>query len=605
MKNLLTILLILFCQFSNAQISKQVGDLTKPKIIIVDQKKLPKGSKDSGKDDKSGSKILVGTPKVGPIDINKNIELPRALGFLTAKKYTRTLADGTKVTTSMYIKNVNPQVSSKTLGTAKTTVKPQSKKQENDPNWLCNVEQVKVSLNDESFMNAANEQQSSNLYPGAIYSFDNFFNGSFKNETAKRNPFRIITSAQGVSGNIYEDVKNTAPSEIRNAVNKLFKRMPNSKAMSGYRSTIYECNSLAEQMIKLTGGGGAYGFSASFGVNTKNRSEYRNFMIDCTQEMYSLSSEMPDSGFFANPNDANKDGLMVMSNVTYGQRVLVSITSKMTSNEFGTNFDAKYSGFGASANISLATFTSELSDETNVKIYIVGGENPGFVETDKRQLMNKLNEYFKNNSLQNAKPISYQFRNMNNDVVQSQSATDFFPVRKCIPAPPPGVSSADIKWRVSVTLNSITNETDMQESIHLGLQQSISVKGGTPNPIKPENLKSNNPQGYLIYWGGYRASTVPYEEPRTFKRSTNPEKTLTFVISQKDAEDGAYLNLISNYIAMVSTRFAGKTNESYNKYEERFPLKEILTKTSALKTFSINFNNRVFKCNYQIAAQKL
>lgn len=539
-------------------------------------------------------------------DLAKTGKAFHALGFLTAKKYERRLADGTKMTTRMFINNamVRPAGSTRAMGTPRTSVKPRSKKEENSAGWNCNVEQIKVSLDDESFMNAANEQQSANLYPGAIYSFDNFFNGSFRAETAPRRPFKIITSASGVRGDVFEQVNDPSVSNIKNAVNKLFNRMPKSNAIAAYKSKIYECNSLAEQMIKLTGGGGAYGFSASFGMDMKNKSEYRNFIIDCTQEMYSVSAEMPDSSFFVNVADANKDGLMVMSNVTYGQRVLVSLTTKMTSNEFGNKFDAKYSGFGASANIGLETFTREVSDETTIKIYIVGGSNPGLIETNKNQLMSKLNEYFKSTNLQNAKPISYQFRNMNYEVVQSQSATDFFAVRKCIPAPPPGVNAADIKWKVSIKIRNIGNETDMQESIHLGLHQLVSVKG-TAAPIRYENFSAGNVLGYLIYWGGYPMTGVPYEEPRTFKGNTDPAKSMSFIISQKDADDGAYLHLINNYIAMVSTRFAGKTNESTRSYDQKFMLKELLPKLSDTKFFSINFNNRVFKFQYELSAQKL
>ena len=603
MKFFLVIPILLMVFFASAQPPKVIK-VGSPKILVSDPKVKVADKKTS-----TGSGTATNSGTLGSKQMSKNytgkVKFPRALGILGASTFHKKLADGTTMTTSLFIKNSQyaPQTS-RTLGEPKTYIKPKSKKNENGNGWDCSVEQIKVSLDDESFMNASNEQQSSNLYPGAIYAFDNFFNGAFKPEKAPRRPFRITTSASGIQGNVFEIVETPDAANIKNAVNKLFNRMPNSNAISGYRSKIYECNSLAEQMIKLTGGGGAYGFSASFGMEMNNKSQYRNFVIDCTQEMYSISSEMPDSGFFVNPADGGKDGLMVMSNVTYGQRVLVSLTTKMVSNEFGSKFDAAYSGFGASAKIGLDALTKDASEETTVKIYIVGGTNPGLIETTKDQLKNKLNEYFRNANVKNAKPISYQFKNMNDEVVQSQSATDYFPVRKCIPSPPPGVNASDIKWRITIELNNITNETDMQESIHLGIHQMATVKG-IAKPVMYEGFNNKNMQGHLIAWGGYPLPTMPYEEPRTFKRSTNPSKKLSFIISQQDADDGAYLQLLSNYIAMVSTRIGGKTNESSRAYEQKFALKELMQNTVQNKTFSINFNNRVFKFDYILKAQKL
>ena len=595
MKYFLFIGLAFLSFYASAQITKDVKVLTTKKIQIPVTSNKKGGVKNgSGKEISKDIKNQITKPKI--------IE---SIGILNAKNFVRTLPDGTKLTTSLFIKkNFYENNTAKFFGEPKSSIKPKSQTETNENGWLCKSEQIKISLDDESFMNAANEQQSSKLYPGALYSFDNFFNGSFKADKSARRPFRIISSAPGMTGSVFETITNPDEGTIKNAINILFNRMKLSNAISGYKSKIYECNSLAEQMIKINGGGGAYGFSANFGMETKSKNQYRNFLIDCTQEMYSISAEMPDSGLFVNSADAAKDGLMVIGNVTYGQRVLVSLTTRITSNEMGTKFDARYTGFGASANFGLESLTKEASEETTVKIYIVGGTNEGFIETTKSELMNKLNQYFKNTNLQNAKPISYQFKNMNDEVVQSQSATDYFPVRRCIPSPPPGVNSADIKWRITVNLSSITNETDRNESIHLGIHQIVTMKN-TESPVKHENFNAKNILGYLIYWGGSYLPVVPYEEPRTFKGYTDPQKTMSFIISQKDAENGAFVTIVSNYIAMVTTRIGGKTNESSLNSEQKFEVLYLTTKLKDTRYASINFNNRVFKFQYNLSAQKL
>ncbi|RYE22602.1 MAG: hypothetical protein EOP45_07985, partial [Sphingobacteriaceae bacterium] len=422
--------------------------------------------------------------------------------------------------------------------------------------------------------------------------------------TRRHAAFRQATSAQeaGLSGtDPIEPNANIDKYEIPLiAVNKLYRRMPASRAMASYQSTIYECNSLADQMLKINAGGGGYGFKADFGYNTANHDEHRYFLIDCTQEMYSVNASMPTVGVFVNPADGQKAGMMMMGNVTYGFRVLVSFDTKITTSAQGVKFNASYSGFGASTNFGIQSLVRDASDETTVKMYIVGGQNEGLISINKNDILNKLNQYFKTTTLQNAKPIKYQFRNMNNEVVTSRSATDYFPEQHCVPSAP---DASKVMWKVTLNLDRITNETSMQESIHLGTHQSAIISG-TARPIIPNENKPKINGGTFIYWGGYKMSIYDYEEPRTFSKYTTPSKSISWIIPQSDLENNAHLNITSDYIAMVSTRIGGRTNESTNKSSLSIPLKDLLTRQGDSKSLSINFNNRVFKFDYILAAQK-
>jgi hypothetical protein len=48
---------------------------------------------------------------------------------------------------------------------------------------------------------------------------------------------------------------------------------------------------------------------------------------------------------------------------------------------------------------------------------------------------------------------------MNNEVVVSNSATDFFPEQHCVPA---AADPSAIKWKITLTLNNIRNENQSE-----------------------------------------------------------------------------------------------------------------------------------------------
>ena len=521
---------------------------------------------------------------------NSKVKSSVALAMFTSPSYTRILNDGTILRTTLFIKNAPPLKFKQSSGAIKQTVR--NKKSEKGDEWICESSQMRVSLDDNSFMNAANEQQTQNIYPGAIYTFDNFFNGSFKNETAPRNPIRLTSSAAGITGNIYEDIANPTPSDIKNSVNKLFNRMPARKVVSGYNQMVYECNSAADMALKIGAGASGYGISASFDYKNSQKSEHRYFMIDATQEMYSLNAEVPDDGLFKNSADAAKPNLMMMGTVTYGQRVLVSIETTIKTQEEGTRVDAKYSGFGASANINLANFLKEVNSETSVKMYVVGGENQGFLTLDKNSLMYKLNTYFAGTNYQNSKPIRYQFRNMNNEVIVSNSATDFFPTRQCVP------NEGNMDYKITVKLKNISNTTNQMESVKLGLSQWVdAIVNG--NPISNNNKETAE---IVCWWAGV------CEEPRMLKGSATMDRSRTFTIKQTDIMNGAYVDIWTKYIAMYRTKVGGSTNGKQDnkgfKHDKVF-LKDIVLASGGgiNKTIEVNFNSRVFSMNYGITAQ--
>ena len=71
-------------------------------------------------------------------------------------------------------------------------------------------------------------------------------------------------------------------------------------------------------------------------------------------------------------------------------------------------------------------------------MYIIGGENTGFLETKPDQIMARLNESLVGLSNKTAAPLYFTFVNMNNEAIKTSSATDQFTNPDCVPSAPKG-----------------------------------------------------------------------------------------------------------------------------------------------------------------------
>ncbi len=207
------------------------------------------------------------------------------------------------------------------------------KSSSSEPGWDCVTSTVRVSLQDDSFMNTYNDSKNNKIYPGAVYTFDNFYNGSFKEESAKRNPIRIASTSNNIAGKIDETIEKPNQIDILNAKNSIAQRTDISKANRGFKARIFETSSFAENAIALGMSASGYGAKVSAGYENKRKSNEHYLMVEVTQEMYSMIAEMPSNGVFVNPEDAKKPGLMFLNSITYGFRALVSIKTTINTAE--------------------------------------------------------------------------------------------------------------------------------------------------------------------------------------------------------------------------------------------------------------------------------
>jgi len=313
-------------------------------------------------------------------------------------------------------------------------LKSKDNKKQNGSDWVCATNSVSLNATSTTFLNNDYSGTASHLYPGAIYTFDNFYNGSYKEQTGVRNPISLVIDNTDASGNSYITVSNPWMGTMNDGVRKLTRELPSRNAgAESFTYQVYETGNSAAQSLQVSGGASGYGITASASYGTSSSSNTINITIDATKIMYTINTYPPDSGYFKSESDEKVANQMVIGSVSYGIRVLANLTYTFSSSSEAADFKASYSGWGVSANVGLDQVSKSSNVSSTINCYVVGGPGNATMSFDKKDLEAQLKKIFAGATYQNAMPISYEFYDMAGDLVGSNSATDNFDVQACVP----------------------------------------------------------------------------------------------------------------------------------------------------------------------------
>ncbi len=360
------------------------------------------------------------------------------------KKYSKTMDDTARKTVNLsdgsrinlkFVKN--PSFSGQPTSYKSTTVKGSEKKDTKKTDsiqWDCASSAISLTASSTSFLNADYKAQAGYIYPGAIYTFDNFFSSLYTEQTGIRYPITLINENPNASGSGYIVVKSPNQATALYGVKKLRDALKGPSGSEAFTYQVYETGNSATQSMQVTAGGSYDGFSASNAFSTSGTSNSVNLTIDATKYLYTIDLQDQDSGFFADPKVEGIKNLIVVSQVTYGLRALANLTYTFATSQEADQFKAAYSGFGAKVNFSLNQMSQSSSTSSTINCYTVGGSSqsntPSF---NKAQLEKQLDAIFAGATYQNAQPIAYTLKDMAGDEIGSYSATDNFNIRNCVP----------------------------------------------------------------------------------------------------------------------------------------------------------------------------
>jgi len=393
---------------------------------------------------------------------------------------TFTLPDGNRVTMTL---RQNPQnLPSNFGGVVKETVVAASKS--GDASFDCTSEVKTITANSSTFMNVNYNQQAIQIFPGAIYSFTDFFNGNFRPFEQGRNPISISSdNLANTTGPVFKDVAVPTANNIRASIANIIQPFSTTAGSAGIQYRVFTTTNDAEMSIKLAAGGGYAGFKASGGYSTDQTDKKYYLTIDAIKPMYTLISSVPVNGYFFDKNieNANKN-LMVIKSVTYGTRILANLEITLSKQSDDINFKASFgedSGKGISANFN-AMFNyikTSTSASSTANAYVVGGPLNSTM-FDKDKLQEQITELLTRCNYQTAQPIAYSFADMSGNILGVQSATDQFTTRKCVP-------KGSIYKLTGVTVQVQTGKDNKEQgsnaSVYLANSDNVIVFQNTSN----------------------------------------------------------------------------------------------------------------------------
>jgi hypothetical protein len=357
------------------------------------------------------------------------------VGNFTNPSNTFTLPDGKKVTMTM---RQSPQnLPSNFGGVVNERVESATKNASGE--FACTSEVKSINAQSSTFMNVNYNQQAIHIFPGAIYTYANFFSGNFRALEQSRNPINISTdNLANSSGSVFEVVQNPTSDNIKAKIAAIIRPFSTSAGSAGIQYRVFTSENDADLSIKLSAGGGYAGFKASGGYSTQQTDKKYYLTIDAIKPLYTLTTSLPAGGYFSDKSiETGNQNLIVLKSVTYGTRILANLEISLQTQKDDIDFKASFgadSGKGISANAS-ATFNylkTSKAASTTANVYVVGGPlNTTLFETDK--LQQQIMELIARCNYQTAQPIAYSFTDINGNVLGIETATDKFTTTKCVP----------------------------------------------------------------------------------------------------------------------------------------------------------------------------
>jgi len=345
--------------------------------------------------------------------------------------------------------------------------KPERSTDSKGQQWTCTTDHVKLTATSTTFLNNDYSSSASHIYPGACYTFEDFYNGSYKEQEGERNPITIVTDNPNVKGSSYVTINNPNMATVLNGVHQLFRESTGAASTESLTYQIYQTTNDADQSLKISGGASGYGITLNGSYSNTSKSNTMNFTIDAIKTLFSITTVPPQNGFFKDPSVENTPNLMVIGSVSYGIRVLANMTVDFTSQEQAIALGASYSGFGVSATVNFKDISSNKSVNSSINCYVVGGPGNSTLSFDKKDLEKEIEKVMAGATYQNAKPVKYEFYDMAGDVVGSNSATDDFAVRQCAPGTDdPRLESAFVTFTIGN--DGKNNDTNYELDLYPG-----------------------------------------------------------------------------------------------------------------------------------------
>lgn len=385
--------------------------------------------------------------------------------------------------------------------------------------FSCTTSRESVNATSSSFLSVS--QNGDGIYPGAIYTFNDFMMGNTLKTVGdgKRNPITIYTNnVTNSSGDVKVTVSNPTTANIYDATKSIIRNFSTAATSATEIGQYTYSENSASLALNLTAGGAYAGFSAGAGFSLNKLDHHIYITYDYKIPLYSLSTEIPTTGFFTDPAIEKTSNLVLISNVLYGTRILanIDIDESSISNTAFAKFkygDPDKTGIKVDADFLL----KNAGVKYKINTYVVGTAASGLsAPTSIQELNTFVNTVIRNTSYQTAKPIGYSLASMSGEVIAIESATDNYVVKNCVPQgvdyyltgakvtlvtgndnkdPGAGLSllvypvSGGSNWGDFFRMDNYTNELKKNSWVPLNIGKSSAFKNFTLDQYKQSGIE--------------------------------------------------------------------------------------------------------------------
>lgn len=279
------------------------------------------------------------------------------------------------------------------------------------------------------------------VYPGAVFNYESFQDGSYQPISGDRKPITFSTSLPGGGGPGKTTVDEPSLSSVRDGIREILNPYSGATAakLFFHGEEIY-----SKEHFALSVGGNlssnSFDLSAQFSFdNTAVKSRY---LIEFSQEYYSIDLDIPPAGmehWFEKPSKVEDqlDNIspVYVSSIRYGRKVFILVESESFSYEQLAGLETSFSIFNTDVAINVDQTMEKLVNEKSIKVAVMGGS-----AEDATKLINNIDElseflnrganYNQNNP---GVPLGYTMRFVGDNSIADLRQYGEFTIRECVP----------------------------------------------------------------------------------------------------------------------------------------------------------------------------
>ena len=315
------------------------------------------------------------------------------------------------------------------------------------------------------------------MKPGIILSVSDFIEGGAKiEERYDRGPITIYNTT--FASKPPQRVNNPKDrSAIKDALDNLVSTKTTTLHAANIHYSYNEIRNEDEFNIHVNGrySKGFNTFAAHFGVDNSSKKDYHYYLVEFTQILFSVEVDGLDpNNIFPNNPEVNLNDYIYISKVNYGRKGYFMFKSKKSLDQLGVN--AGVTASYLSNNLSIESNLEKISqtEDVEIKAFYWGGTISSAIDdliADRNSAdWVPLKVFMQGHRFTEAEsfPISYQIKNLNNDLV-ALSSTNKHNVETCVPL------EKDLHLKVTL-LQLQAQATRYGSMAHYGITQHIRYK---------------------------------------------------------------------------------------------------------------------------------